>query len=510
MAPTIPPTGPNAAGDDLAPQLDPHALADALSGRHLIGGQLVPAVSGKTFDVINPAHGTVMGRAAFGEAADVDAAVAAAVAAGPAWKDTPARERGRLVAECGRRLTAHAEELARLVALETGKALRTESRVEAGVLADAFTFFGGLGGELKGETVPFNPRMLTLTVREPLGLVGAIIPWNVPMMLMALKIAPALVAGNTVVVKSAEEAPFAVLRACQIMAQVLPTGVLNILSGFGPDCGAPLVAHPKVAKVTFTGSVETGRIVSKAAAEKLIPVTLELGGKSPMIVMGDADLDKAIAGAVSGMRFTRQGQSCTAASRIFVHDSLHDAFVTALKAKVDAMVMGDPLDEKTDIGTIVSPQQYDKVRGYIADGEASPGAVAHACSALPTDPALAQGLYVRPVIFTGMANDSRLAREEIFGPVTCVIRFTDYDDVINQANDSEYGLAATIWTRDLKTALDATHRLQAGFVQVNQNLVVQPNLSYGGVKSSGLGKEATLESMLEHFTHKKTIILNMG
>ncbi|TWB43454.1 aldehyde dehydrogenase family protein [Nitrospirillum pindoramense] len=494
----------------LAPQLDPYALAADLSGKHLIGGRLMASASGKTFDVINPAKGDVMGRAAFGEAADVDAAVVAAVEAGMTWKALPARERGRLVAECGRLLTAHTEELARLVALETGKALRTESRVEAGVLADAFTFYGGLGGELKGETVPFNPKMLTLTVREPLGVVGAIIPWNVPMMLMALKIAPALVAGNTVVVKSAEEAPFAVLRACQIMAQVLPAGVLNILSGFGPECGAPLVAHPKVAKVTFTGSVETGRIVSRTAADKLIPVTLELGGKSPMIVMGDADLEQAVAGAITGMRFTRQGQSCTAASRIFVHDSLHDAFVTALKAKVDAMVMGDPLDERTDIGTIVSPQQFDRVQGYIAEGKRTPGATAHECSALPTDTALTKGLYVRPVIFTGMTNDSRLAREEIFGPVTCVIRFTDYEDVINQANDSEFGLAATIWTRDLKTALDATQRLQAGLVQVNQNLVVQPNLSYGGVKSSGLGKEATLEAMLEHFTHKKTIMLNMA
>ena len=492
----------------IAPQLDPFALAKELSGKHFIDGAFRPAASGKTFPVVNPATGEQVAEAAYGEAADVDAAVAAAKKAQKEWAKRPARERGKLVAECGRVLDAHKEEIARLVALETGKALRTESRVEAGVLSDAFTFFGGLGGELKGETVPFNPNMITMTVREPVGVVGAIIPWNVPLMLMALKIAPAMVAGNAVVVKSAEEAPLAVLRAIQLISTILPPGVINMLSGYGPECGAPLVAHPDVHKVTFTGSVETGKIVYKTAAEKLIPVTLELGGKSPMIVCGDADLDQALAGAIAGMRFTRQGQSCTAASRIFVHDSIHDVFVEKLKEKVNAMKMGDPLDESTDIGTIVSRQQMDRVQSYIALGKEA-GGTAHVCSAMPTDAKLTKGLYVQPHIFTGVKNTDRIAKEEIFGPVCCIIRWTDYDDVIEQANDTEYGLAATIWTRDIKLAMDAVTRLEAGFVQVNQNLVVQPNLSYGGVKTSGLGKEATLEAMLEHFTHKKTIIINM-
>jgi aldehyde dehydrogenase (NAD+) len=494
----------------LEPVLDPHALAKQLGGFHLIDGELRRPASGGTFDVVNPATGVVVASAAAGDQADVDAAVAAAKRAQKEWAAVNPRDRGKLVTECGRLLTDHIEELARLVALETGKAIRTESRVEAGVLADVFTFYGGLAPELKGETVPFRNDMLTLTTRGPIGVVGAIIPWNVPMMLMALKIAPALVAGNGVVVKSAEEAPFAVLRAVQIMNQVLPAGILNILSGMGPECGGPLVAHRHVGKVTFTGSVETGKIIYKAAADKLIPVTLELGGKSPMIVMGDADIDRAVDGAITGMRFTRQGQSCTAASRIFVHDAVHDVFVDKLTAKVDQLIMGDPLDEATDIGAIVSTQQFEKVKSYIRIGIETPGAEAHSCSKIPDDPKLKDGLFVQPVIFTGLDNSSRVAQEEIFGPVTCVIRWSDYDRVIEDANDSEYGLAATVWTRDLKQALDASKRLEAGIVQVNQNLVVQPNLSYGGVKQSGLGKEASLEAMLEHFTHKKTIILNMA
>jgi acyl-CoA reductase-like NAD-dependent aldehyde dehydrogenase len=330
------------------------------------------------------------------------------------------------------------------------------------------------------------------------------------MLLMALKVAPALVAGNSVVVKSAEEAPLAVLRICEIMNRVLPPGVFNILSGFGPECGAPLVAHPLVRKVTFTGSVETGRIVYKTAAEKLIPVTLELGGKSPMIVFADCDFDKTVAGALTSMRFTRQGQSCTAASRIYVERPILERFVAEMKAAVDRMVMGDPLDERTDIGTIISQAQFEKVRAYIEEGKATPGATAHVCSAMPSDPALRKGLFLQPVIFTGLDASSRLVREEIFGPVTVIQPFDTPEQVLAWANDSDYGLAASVWTNNLKVALEFSHQLEAGLVQVNQNLVVQANLSYGGVKNSGLGKEASLEAMLEHFTHKKTIMMKMG
>ena len=251
-----------------------------------------------------------------------------------------------------------------------------------------------------------------------------------------------------------------------------------------------------------------GRIVSKAAAEKLIPVTLELGGKSPMLVFADCDFEKTVAGALTSMRFTRQGQSCTAASRIYVERPIFQRFVDAMADKVDAMVMGDPLDEKTDIGTIISHDQFDKVKRYIEQGRATAGAEGRACSAMPTDPAMRKGLFIQPHIFTNLPDDSPLVQEEIFGPVTCIFPFEDVEDVLARANGTEYGLAASVWTNNLKVGLDLAHRLEAGLVQLNQNLVVQANLSYGGVKSSGLGKEASLEAMLEHFMHKKTIMVN--
>jgi acyl-CoA reductase-like NAD-dependent aldehyde dehydrogenase len=490
--------------------LDPYALAQELSGLQFIDGALRAPASGKTYPVTNPATGKSFASAADGDAQDVDLAVSAAAKAQKDWAQLPPRKRGEALMACATLLDMHSEEIARLLALETGKAIRTESRLEPPLLADCLRFYAGLTSELKGETVPFDPTMLVYTQREPIGVVGAILPWNVPLLLMAFKIAPALAAGNAVVVKSAEEAPFAALRVVQLMNAVLPAGVLNMLSGDGPRCGAPLTVHPKVGKLTFTGSVETGRIVAHAAAEKLIPVTLELGGKSPMIVMADAEIDKAVAGAVAGMRFTRQGQSCTAASRMLVHESIIDQFVEKLTAHVNTLKMGDPLDDATDIGTIISQSQFDRVSKYIAIGNAAPGAKAHVLSTKPTDPKLRDGFFMQPVVFTGLSNDHRLAQEEIFGPVTCVIPFGSIDEAIEMANDSEFGLAATVWTRDLKTAMTATRRLQAGFVQVNQNMVARAGVSYGGIKHSGLGKEASLEAMLDHFTQKKTVLINMG
>ncbi|MCA0043239.1 aldehyde dehydrogenase family protein [Celeribacter litoreus] len=486
---------------------DSQAVTAAYRNLNLVGGKRVPVSTG--LDVLNPATGAVLGQAAASGAEETGAAVAAAKEAFPAWGATPARERGKAVAAAGRALLENFELVAQVLARETGKAIRTECRGEVKTAADILEFYGGLGSELKGETIPFSPNMLTMTTREPLGVVGAIVPWNVPLVLMMLKIAPALVAGNTVVVKASEEAPFATYLAAEIVMEFLPAGVLNVINGNGPDCGAALTAHPDVAKITFTGSEAVGETVYKAAAERIVPVSLELGGKSPMIVCDDANLDKAVAGAISGMRFTRQGQSCTASSRIYVHESLYEPFLKALTDALNALKIGDPLDEETDIGTIINAKQAAVVDDYVAQAEAAKGATVIRCGQMPEGTTLSLDLFALPTLLLDLPEDHPCVQNEIFGPVAVVQKWSDYEDVIAKANDSRYGLAATVWTETLSTALDATSRLNAGYVQVNQNLTIQPNVSYGGFGRSGLGKEASLEAMLAHFTRSKTIVIAM-
>ncbi len=493
------------------PTLDENALALALSGHHFIGGRFVPARSGKTFPVVNPATGDEIGQAAEGDASDVEAAVADADRAQKDWAKLPARKRGALVAQCAALLNEHKEELARLIALETGKALRTESRVEAGVVADIFEFYGGLGGELKGETVPFAPNVLSVTVREPLGVVGAIIPWNVPMLLMALKVAPALVAGNTVVVKSAEEAPLTVLRVCELLNRVLPPGCFNMLSGFGPECGAPLVAHPKVRKVTFTGSVEVGRIVSKdAPAEKLVPVTLELGGKSPMLVFADCDFEQHGHGRHHLDALHPPGPELHRGQPHLRRAA--DLRPLRRRARGQGGRHGDgrPAGRGDRHRHHHQPRPVRQGAGLHRRGHwpppAPPAAPAAPC---PTTPRMKNGLFIRPHIFTNLPEQQPPGAGGDLRPghLRLPVR-RRRNRAPRGANGTEYGLAASLWTNNLKRGLDLAHRLEAGLVQINQNLVVQANLSYGGVKSSGLGKEASLESMLEHFMHKKTIMVN--
>ena len=501
---------PLRSGPSLEVALDPRALARQFEGVYFSNGRFEQPGGAATYPLRSPATQELLANVATCSHDDVDRTVRAAAEAQRSWARLPATERAALVTRAANTLDAHKEELARLVALETGKALRTECRGEAMAAGQMFLFYAGLATELKGETLPPRPDMMAITKREPIGVVAAILPWNAPVALAAVKAAPALVAGNAVIIKAAEEAPLGVMRLVQLMNRVLPPGVLNVLCGDGPTTGDPLVKHPLVRKITFTGSVETGRIIARNAADKLVPVTLELGGKSPMIVMPDADLEKAVEGALIGMRFTRQGQSCSACSRIFVHANLIEAFVDGLKARVDTLKMGDPLEEETDIGTIVSQAQFDKVRQYIRLGQELPGVKAIFCSQLPTSEHLAAGFYVRPVLFVGADNDSRIASEEIFGPVACIIPFTDYEQALQQANASEYGLTATIWTRDLHTALDAANRLEAGYVQINQSAVAGLGPPYGGFKNSGLGKELSLRAMLDHFTREKTILINMS
>lgn len=486
--------------------LTPEDVISAYQRMNLVGNARV--LSGAGIKVLNPATGAVLGEAAASTAAEIADAVEQAKQAQIAWAQVPARDRGKAVAAAARAVAAQAELIAQVLARETGKAIRTECRGEVAVAADIVEFYGGLGSELKGQTVPYNPRMLTMTTREPLGVVAAIVPWNVPLVLFALKVAPALVAGNAVVVKSSEEAPFATYLMAELMMQHLPAGVLNVVNGTGVECGTALTSHSDVAKITFTGSEAVGELINKIGAGRIIPVSLELGGKSAMIVCADADLDKAVAGAISGMRFTRQGQSCTAASRIYVHDALYDAFMQRLGAALEKLVIGDPLDEATDVGTIINAKQVATINRYIAQAEATPGARVHRFGRLPEDDTLSADLFAQPTILTGLPDDHPCVMEEIFGPVAVVQAWSDYETVLRLANSTHYGLAASVWTRSLATALDSTARLNAGYVQVNQNLTIQPNVSYGGFGRSGQGKEASLEAMLEHFTRSKTIVMN--
>jgi betaine-aldehyde dehydrogenase len=487
----------------------PQSPADAIARYaqvNLIDG--ARAASQNALNVLNPATGAVLGTAAASGADETNAAVENASAAQKEWAKMPARARGKCVAAGARAIAQHAELIAQVLARETGKAIRTECRGEVAVAAEILEFYGNLGSELKGQTIPYNPRMLTMTTLEPLGVVAAILPWNVPLVLGALKIGPALVAGNSVVLKASEEAPFATFLFAEILMAHLPAGVLNVVNGNGAECGNALTHHADIAKITFTGSEAVGQKIYEVAASKIIPASLELGGKSPMIICADADLDKTVAGAISGMRFTRQGQSCTAASRIYVHDTLFDAFMAKIGAALDTLKIGDPLDEATDVGTIINAKQKAVIDGFLDLAKTTEGAEIKTYGTLPTDPALAPDLFMQPTLIMGLAEDHPCVTQEIFGPVAVIQRWSEYEDVIARANATHYGLAASVWTRDLSTALDSTSRLNAGYVQVNQNLTIQPNVSYGGFGRSGLGKEASLEAMLEHFTRSKTIVMN--
>ena len=455
----------------------------------LIGGKWVDAVPAKPFDVEDPAHRAPIAEVPRGRAEDVDRAMKAAAEAFPAWSRTPPRDRGRILARIADALEARVEELARTIALETGNAIRTQSRPEAKNTIDILRYFSGLGGELKGDTIPLGENVLCYTRREPLGVVGAIIPWNAPVLLAAVKIAPALCAGNTMVMKAAEDAPLGVLLLAEVCQQFLPPGVLNLLTGFGEECGGPLANHLAVRKLSFTGSTEVGKIVMRAAADRIVPISLELGGKSPSIVFPDANEDWVLDGIVAAMRFSRQSQSCTAGSRLFLHRDIFDSFLDGLGRKVKALKIGDPLDEASDIGTIINEKQFRKVCKYVEEGLKQRAGRLVIGGLPPKEGPLSEGYYAIPTIFANAANDWRLAREEIFGPVLVAIPWTDEADAIRMANDSHYGLAAYVWSHDIGKALRTAHAIESGWVQVNQGLGQSPGHSYGGYKESGIGRD---------------------
>lgn len=475
-----------------------------------IDGAWVGAASGRELTVEAPGTRETIASIPRGEAEDIERAVRAAAQAFPSWSRVVPRDRGRMLQKIADAMEERIEEMARILAEETGNAIRTQARGEARSAVDIMRYFGGLASELKGETIPLGEHVLSYTRREPIGVVGAIIPWNAPVALAALKIAPALCAGNTLVLKAAEDAPLGVLAMTRICERFLPKGVLNVVTGLGEEAGAALSAHPTVRKLSFTGSTEVGKIIMRAAAERIVPVSLELGGKSPSIVYPDANEDWAIDGIIAAMRFTRQSQSCTAGSRLFLHADIFDSFLQKLADKTAKLKIGDPLDEATDIGAIINEKQFKKVCGYVEEGLNLPGSKLLLGGLPPKSGPLSKGYFAMPTVFANAANDWRLAREEIFGPVLVAIRWTDEAEAIRMANDTHYGLAAYVWTRDIGRALRASHAIEAGWVQVNQGLGQFPGQSYGGVKQSGIGREHSLEGMLDSFTQRKNVTVNLA
>ena len=475
-----------------------------------IGGEWVAAASGQTLEVITPTdRDQVIATTPRAGAEDADRAVAAARGAFPAWAARPATERQRALLAIADDLEANIEHLATLTALDTGNAIRTQARPEAANLVACFRYFAGVATEVKGTVLPAGDGQLHYTRRQPLGVVAGILPWNSPLMIAGFKVPGALAAGNTMVLKAAEDAPLTILELARICAEHLPPGVLNVVTGYGAEIGDALVQHPGVDKVSFTGSTLVGHQVAAKAGARLAHSSLELGGKSPCIVDADSCTDEVIEQVLLASRFARQSQSCTTGSRLFLHEQIHDEFLDKLVARTAQLVVGDPREESSDIGCIINAKQWDRVQGYIDDGLAQDGVgVAYdGRSALQVGP---PGFYHAPMILTQVSNGWRIAREEIFGPVLSVIPWSDVDDAVAMANDSHYGLAAFVFSQNLDRALGMAHRIDSGWVQVNQGGGQVVGQSYGGMKNSGIGRELSLEGMLEGFTQIKQVNVRLG
>ncbi|MDN4016414.1 aldehyde dehydrogenase family protein [Zwartia panacis] len=476
----------------------------------LIDGKWVNSLEDDWINVENPAKKLIFAKVPRAKKADVDLAVAAAKRAFKSWSKTTAAERGKILYQITDSIEKNKEKLARLISSENGNALRTQSRGEAALTVEIFRYVAGLSREIKGKTTYLSPDNLDYTRREPYGVVGAIVPWNAPLMLASLKIAPALMTGNTMVLKVSEEAPLAVLELARICSEFLPAGTLNVISGTGLECGAPLVEHPDVPKISFTGSTAVGKSILAAASKRVAAVTLELGGKSAQIVFPDVDIDYTTDGVITAMRFSRQGQSCTAGSRLFLHESIAEKFLEVLKTKLKRLRVGDPLAEETDAGSVVNAKQYERVSSYIREAiESNPESLILG-GLPPASGPLSEGYFFEPTVFLNLPDTVRLTCEEVFGPVLSVSTWKDEDEVIARANNSDYGLAAFVWSRAGAPAIRMAHGLEAGWVLVNQGGGQQIGHSYGGVKQSGAGREFSLEGILESYTDIKQISVNLG
>lgn len=485
------------------------------AGEHLlskmwIDGREIAAESNETIDIINPSTRKILAKVPRASESEVNKAVAAAGRAYIGWRRCSPKERADALYRIADRLEAKSEMLAYLLATETGNAIRTAARPEAQGAAGIFRYYAGVAGEAKGETIPTSDGVLTYSVREPLGVVAAIIPWNSPVAAAAVKIASAIAVGNTIVVKTAEDAPLSALKLSAICNEFLPQGVVNCITGYGNECGVYLTRHTEVKKISFTGSTETGKAIMRAAAEKIIPVSLELGGKSPSIVFPSANTDWAVEGVMTAMRFTRQSQSCTAGSRLFIHRDIYDEFLEKLSSKLEKLVIGDPLDESTDMGALINERQYAKVNDYIRCGLSESSAELVTGGPSPLQGRLSEGYFALPTLISGVENNWRIAQEEVFGPVLVAIPWSDERQVLEMANDTHYGLAAYIWTTELGEAMRCSSGIDAGWIQVNRGNAPGVGVSFGGAKASGFGREFSLEGMLDSFTQRKSVTLDFS